>query len=96
MECMIDMSLCTYAFPDDVLIWNYFSESRAEDLWRVVSSYSEKDIAAYYADTTVAASGIQKYAWESPMLTETRKLDFNVDTHKILETELKILCKYFL
>ena len=61
------------------------------DLWRVVSSYTEEDIATYYADATVAASGVQKYDWESPMLTETRHLGFNSDQHKILETELKML-----
>ena len=90
---MIYISPLTYAFADDVLIWNFFSESRAEDLWRVVTSYSEKDIAAYYADATVAASGIQKYDGECPMLIETRQLDSNADMHKILETELKMLCK---
>merc|ERR1712194_362129 len=76
---------------DDVLIYNYFSDSPAEELWRSVTSYSEEDIAAYHADATVAASGIQKYDWESPLLTDTRHLDFNADTHKILETELKML-----
>ena len=77
--------------PVQVLLYNFFSDSPAEDLWRVTSSYSEEDIAAYYADATVAASGVQKYDWESPMLTETRHLDFNADQHKILETELKML-----
>ena len=33
---------------DDVLLYNFFSDSPAEDLWRAVSSYSEADIAAYY------------------------------------------------
>ena len=76
---------------DDVLLYNFFSDSPAEDLWRAVSSYSEADIAAYYQDATVAASGVQKYDWESPMLNETRHLEFNSDQHKILETELKML-----
>lgn len=39
----------------------------------------------------MAASGVQKYDWESPLLTKTRHLDFNADQHKILETELKML-----
>ena len=73
------------------MLYNFFSDSPAEDLWRVVSGYSEKDIQAYYADSTVAASGVQKYDWESPLLTETRHLDFSSDQHKILETELKML-----
>ncbi|KAL7540343.1 hypothetical protein ACHAXR_010608, partial [Thalassiosira sp. AJA248-18] len=76
---------------DDVLLYNFFSDSPAEDLWRVVSSYSEEDIAAYYADATVSASGVQKYDWESPLLTETRHLEFEADQHKLLETELKML-----
>ena len=76
---------------DDVLLYNFFSDSPAEDLWRAVSSYSEADIAAYYQDATVAASGVQKYDWENPMLNETRHLEFNSDQHKILETELKML-----
>lgn len=76
---------------DDVLIYDFFSDSPAGDLWRVVQNYSEDDIAAYYADATVAASGVQKYDWESPLLTETRPLDFDESKHKILETELKML-----
>ena len=60
-------------------------------MWRVVSGYTEKDIASYYADATVVASGVQEYDWESPLLSETRHLDFNSDQHKILETELKML-----
>ena len=76
---------------DDVLLYNFFSDSPAGDLWRVASSYSESDIAAYYQDSTVSASGVEKYDWESPLLTETRHLDFNSDQHKILETELKQL-----
>lgn len=60
-------------------------------MWRVVSGYTESDIAAYYADATVVASGVQEYDWESPLLSETRHLDFNSDQHKILETELKML-----
>ena len=76
---------------DDVLLYNFFSDSPAEDLWRVVSSYSEQDIASYYADAAVSASGVQKWDWEDPLLTETRHLDFDTNQHKILETELKML-----
>ena len=53
------------------------------DLWRVVSSYSEEDIAAYYANATVSGSGVEKYDWDSPILTETRHLNFSADEHKV-------------
>jgi superfamily I DNA/RNA helicase len=76
---------------DDVLLYNFFSDSPAEDLWRVVSNYTEDDIKAYYSDATVAGSGIQKYDWDSPLLKDTRHLDFDVNSHKILEVELKML-----
>jgi hypothetical protein len=76
---------------DDVLLYNFFSDSPAEDLWRIVSNYTEDDIKAYYADATVAASGVQKYDWESPLLNDTRHLDFDENSHKILEVELKML-----
>ena len=76
---------------DDVLLYNFFSDSPAEDLWRVASNYSESDIAAYYADSSVAASGVQSYDWDDAILQETRHLDFVADQHKILETELKML-----
>ncbi|EJK77940.1 hypothetical protein THAOC_00191 [Thalassiosira oceanica] len=62
-----------------------------EDLWRVASNYSESDIATYYADSSVAASGVQSYDWDDAILQETRHLDFVADQHKILETELKML-----
>lgn len=37
------------------------------------------------------ASGVQKFDWQSPMLSETRHLDFNSDQHKVIECELKML-----
>ena len=76
---------------DDVLLYNFFSDSPAEDLWRIVSNYTEDDIKAYYADATVAGSGVRKYDWDSPLLNDTRHLDFDVNSHKILEVELKML-----
>lgn len=76
---------------DDVLLYNFFSDSPAEDLWRVASNYKESDIAAYYADSSVAASGVQSYDWDDAVLQETRHLDFVADQQKILETELKML-----
>ena len=78
---------------DDVLLYNFFSDSPAEDSWRVVSGYTEKDIEAYYADATVSGSGVEKYDWKSPIMMAgtSRHLDFSSDQHKILETELKML-----
>mmetsp|Transcript_12027 Transcript_12027/g.24053 ORF Transcript_12027/g.24053 Transcript_12027/m.24053 type:complete len:3243 (+) Transcript_12027:98-9826(+) len=76
---------------DDVLLYNFFTDSPADDLWRVVSCYTEEDIQNYYADVSVASSGVQKYDWQNPILQETRRLDFNAEQHKILETELKML-----
>ena len=64
------------------------------DLWRVVSNYTEGDIQNYYAEILVESSGVQKFEWENPILSETRHLDFSCEQHKILETELKMLCKF--
>lgn len=61
----------------------------------MVSCYTEEDIQNYYADVSVASSGVQKYDWQNPILQETRRLDFNAEQHKILETELKMLCEAF-
>ena len=77
---------------DDVLLYNFFTDSAAGDIWRVVSNYGESDIDAYYADATVSTSGVQKYEWESSLFSDCRHLDFDRESHKILETELKQLC----
>jgi len=76
---------------DDVLLYNFFSDSPAKDAWRVVSNYTEEDIDNYYSDISVASSGVQKYDWDTSFLNKTRHLDFSKDQHKILETELKML-----
>lgn len=78
---------------DDVLLYNFFTDSAAEDIWRVIANYREEHVKEYYADVSVSSSGVQKYEWESNLLSSIRHLDFDKDKHKILETELKQLCK---
>lgn len=78
---------------DDVLLYNFFTDSAAKDAWRVVSNYTKDDIETYYSDISVMSSGVQKYDWDDAFLGKTRHLDFNPDQHRILETELKMLCK---
>lgn len=65
-----------------------------KDAWRVVSNYTKDDIDNYYADVSVSSSGVQKYEWDEGVLNNTRHLDFAAEKHKILETELKMLCKF--
>ncbi|KAL7553044.1 hypothetical protein ACHAWF_016289 [Thalassiosira exigua] len=76
---------------DDVLLYNFFTDSAAKDAWRVVSNYTKDDIDNYYGDISVVSSGVQKYDWDDAFLGKTRHLDFNPDQHRILETELKML-----
>lgn len=75
-------------FNDNAFLCSYMA-----DLWRVVSNYTKDDIDNYYSDISVASSGVQKYDWDDSFLSETRHLNFSQDQHKILETELKMLCK---
>ena len=76
---------------DDVLLYNFFSDSIAGDMWRVVSNYTEADICAYYEDASVKSSGVQIYDWDRLLDSKTRDLGFSYEEHKILETELKML-----
>jgi hypothetical protein len=76
---------------DDVLLYNFFTDGDCGDLWRVVTNYTEKDIAEYYNDQSVKSSGVQSYDWDKVMEQKTRHLDFSNEKHKILETELKML-----
>ena len=75
-------------FNDNAFLCSYMA-----DLWRVVSNYTKDDIDNYYSDISVASSGVQKYDWDDSFLSKTRHLNFSQDQHKILETELKMLCK---
>eukprot|EP00978_Attheya_sp_CCMP212_P044437 scaffold310376_cov33-Attheya_sp.AAC.1 len=76
---------------DDVLLYNFFTDSEAGELWRVVSNYSHENIQDYYADSTVSSSGVQSFEWDDVNIVNTRNLDFSSEEHKILETELKML-----
>ena len=75
-----------------ILIWSPLTNI---DAWRVVSNYTEDDIKQYYSGISVESSGVQKYDWEDNFLS-TRHLDFDSNQHKILETELKMLCELFI
>ncbi len=81
--------------PFPMIHSTHFAICYVSDLWRVVSNYTEPDIQNYYADVSVASSGVQKYDWENPILQESRHLDFSSEQHKILETELKMLCEAY-
>ena len=76
---------------DDVLLYNFFTDSEAKDLWRIVSNYTEEDVRAYYEDQTVLSSGVQTYDWDYLLEGKARPLSFCREEHKILETELKML-----
>ena len=70
---------------DDVLLYNFFTDSEAGELWRVVSNYERKDIEAYFSEPAASLTGIQRYDWDE-LETQIRPLGFNKDRHKILET----------
>ena len=70
---------------DDVLLYNFFTDSEAEDLWRIVSNYTREDIEAYFSEPAASLTGIQKYDWND-IDTQIRPMSFNKETHKILET----------
>ena len=74
-----------------MLLYDFFSDSKAGDLWRVASSYTAKDCAEYFEHLSVKASGVQSYEWDDLVDAKSRKLDFDDSQHKILETELKML-----
>jgi ATP-dependent exoDNAse (exonuclease V) beta subunit len=76
---------------DDVLLYNFFTNSDAGDLWRVISNYTERDIAEYYSDTLVSSSGVQRFEWDNLVENSARHLDFSPEKHKILEIEFKML-----
>lgn len=75
---------------DDVLLYNFFTESEAGDHWRVVSNYTEEDVEEYYSHQTVKTSGVSTYEWDD-LIKPGRRLEFSQELHKVLETEMKIL-----
>jgi len=77
---------------DDVLLYNFFSDSDVSDLWRIVGNYSEDKIREFNEKFDTDASGTRCYEWHDiEDLKETRHLDFQRESHKVLESELKIL-----
>jgi len=77
---------------DDVLLYNFFTDSDANELWRVVSNYKEDQIRDFYSKINVGNSGTKSYEWRDlDQLQSTRHLEFNREQHKVLESELKIL-----
>jgi superfamily I DNA/RNA helicase len=77
---------------DDVLLYNFFTDSPAEDLWRVVSNYNRDDGRAYHHECGITSASVQSFEWEDlDPGYETRRLDFDREKHKILESEFKML-----
>ena len=77
---------------DDVLIYNFFTDSDAGDLWRVISNYTENDAKEFYDKLNLDLSGTKSYQWcELENLKPIRHLEFQRANHKVLESELKIL-----
>lgn len=86
---------------DDVLLLDFFQDSKAEELWRVVSSYTKEEVESYYSSCTNDISNVSQstsagvptsFHWDDINPTDqTRDLIFDSDEHKILEGELKML-----
>ena len=75
-----------------LLIYSYRSTAPAGDLWRAVSNYSIEDARKYRAECEVTSAPLQSFEWEEVEPTRrTRSLDFEPESHKILESELKML-----
>ena len=77
---------------DDVLLYNFFTDSDASELWRVVSNYKEEQVHEFYSKINEGTAGTKSYEWcDLEKLQSTRHLEFNREQHKVLESELKIL-----
>ena len=77
---------------DDVLIYNFFTDSDAQDIWRVITNYTEHDMKEFYNKFYSDTMGKRSYTWSELDETKiTRTLDFQSESHKVLESELKIL-----
>nr|XP_015212780.1 PREDICTED: TPR and ankyrin repeat-containing protein 1 isoform X1 [Lepisosteus oculatus] len=70
---------------DDVLLYNFFTDSQAGKEWRVISSFSHTSAKA-------SSSGpVVEVPLEEAASVQTRPLEFNADLHKMLNDELKQL-----
>ena len=76
---------------DDVLLFNFFSESLAEDEWRVLAAYKDEKMSA---DFNVGGDGGEQKSPAPPAATATkvraRPLTFDPEQHKVLMSELKV------
>lgn len=78
---------------DDVFLYNFFTESDAGNLWRIVSNYTKAHATEYYSNLLGGSSsyGVQSFEWDNLITSACHHLEFNHEQHKILETELKVL-----
>ncbi|XP_032876109.1 TPR and ankyrin repeat-containing protein 1 isoform X2 [Amblyraja radiata] len=73
---------------DDVLLYNFFTDSEADKEWRVISSFQP----------SLQLTDNQKVLLEQPLddiIPQIRPLEFNSERHKLLNCELKQLYTAF-
>ncbi|XP_041100859.1 TPR and ankyrin repeat-containing protein 1-like isoform X2 [Polyodon spathula] len=70
---------------DDVLLYNFFTDSEAGKEWRVISSFNPSNIQKPESGT------LAEVPLEETDIPQSRPLEFNADLHKMLNGELKQL-----
>eukprot|EP00058_Branchiostoma_floridae_P027802 XP_002613293.1 hypothetical protein BRAFLDRAFT_118709 [Branchiostoma floridae] len=78
---------------DDVLLYNIFKDSQANEEWRVVLTRMEEDmVTASKTEAGVNSEGLLKIDDDqSSAVAQARPLEFNPEKHKVLNSELKNL-----
>ncbi|CAH1263373.1 TRANK1 [Branchiostoma lanceolatum] len=78
---------------DDVLLYNIFKDSQANEEWRVVLTCMEEDVAkAPKTESCFKTVGLLKIEDDhSSAVAQARPLEFNPEKHKVLNSELKNL-----
>ncbi|XP_019630930.1 PREDICTED: LOW QUALITY PROTEIN: TPR and ankyrin repeat-containing protein 1-like [Branchiostoma belcheri] len=78
---------------DDVLLYNIFKDSQADEEWRVVLTCMDEDeVKASNTEPWEKSEGLLKIANDqSSAVAQARPLDFNPEKHKVLNSELKNL-----
>jgi hypothetical protein len=84
---------------DDVLLYNFFTDSDASDMWRVFAGFSKEDMETLHSKMEKENSRLGHFShygrdhpWDDKLdLLQTRQLPFDGEKHKILENELKML-----
>lgn len=84
---------------DDVLLYNFFADSVAGDMWRVFAGYTKEDMENLHSKMEKENSRLGHlsnfegdHVWDDKLdLFQTRPLPFDEEKHKILESELKML-----